>query len=159
MPGQFIFLDDPNREKIDLADIKSYLTAEGGQTCSGRYNDMKLLRGQMRAYAGNHLSEKDEPAPDDRTTVTSQGMLTLLRDTFPGQNGADTMACLERAVILVFGKHAVFLRFPSQAADAVVHRITRDDWVRTTSTCTLTTSADPPRLALTLKKAYGKNRQ
>ena len=54
-------------------------------------------------------------------------MLTLLGDTFPGQNDADTMACLKRAVILVFGKHAVYLRFPSQAADAVVHRITRDD--------------------------------
>ena len=126
VPGEFIFLDDPNREKIDLADIKSYLTAEEDQTCSGRYNDMKLLRGQ-RAYAGNHLSEKDEPAADDRTTITSQEMLTLLGDMFPGQNDADTMACLKRAVILVFCKHAVYLRFPSQAADAVVHRITCDD--------------------------------
>ena len=46
-----IFLDDPHRDSISIADLKSFLTVEGEQTTSGRYNDAKLIRNCMRAYA------------------------------------------------------------------------------------------------------------
>ena len=65
VPGEALFLDDPNCNKVDLADLKSYLTAEDDQTCSARYNsrynDAKLMGGQPRLYAGNHLAKADEP--------------------------------------------------------------------------------------------------
>ena len=127
VPGEAIFLDDPSLKKIDLADLKSYLTAEEEQTCSARYNDVKLLRGQPRAYAGNHLAKEDEPAADARATISPEEMLHLMRHTFPDEKDADIMACLKRAVVFVFGKHALYLRLPSESADATVHRIVRDD--------------------------------
>ena len=37
-----VFLDDPSREKIDMADLMFFMTAEEDQTCSGRYNDVNL---------------------------------------------------------------------------------------------------------------------
>ena len=127
VPGEAIFLDDPTLNKIDLADLKSYLTAEEEQTCSARYNDVKLLRGQPRAYAGNHLAKDDEPVADARTTISPDEMLHILRHTFPGEKDADVIACLKRAVVFVFGKQALYLRLPSESVDATVHRIVRDD--------------------------------
>lgn len=122
-----VFLDDPSREKIDLADLKSYLTAEEDQTCSGRYNDIKLVRGQVRAYAGNHLKAEDEPEPDTRKSITPEEMLKLLRHTFVGEKDADVMAVLKRAIVFVYGKHALYLRLPTEASDGMIHRIVGDD--------------------------------
>ena len=122
-----VFLDDPSREKLDMADLKSYMTAEEDQTCSARYNDVKLVRGQVRAYAANHLSDKDEPSPDGRTTISSDECLQLLRPSFPGEKEADVMAVLKRSLVFIFGKHALYLRLPSQHTDGVVHRINVDD--------------------------------
>ena len=110
-----------------MADLKSYLTAEQEQTCSARYNDVKLLRGQPRAYAGNHLAKEDELEADARTTISPEEMLHLMRHTFPDEKDVDIMACLKRAVVFVFGKHALYLRLPSESADATVHPIVRDD--------------------------------
>ena len=122
-----VFLDDPSREKLDLADLKSFVTAEEDQTCAGRYNDIKLVRGQVRAYAGNHLSKEEEPAPDTRTTISSQEVLQLLGHTFPGEKDADKMAVLKRSVVFIFGKNALYLRLPSEHEDDLVHRIDVED--------------------------------
>ena len=127
VPGEALFLDDPNRNKVDLADLKSYLTAEEDQTCSARYNDVKLMRGQPRLYAGNHLAKADEPEADSRTTIQPEEMLRLMRHTFPDEKDADIMACLKRAAVFVFGKYALYLRLPSESSEAMVHRIQRED--------------------------------
>ena len=44
-------------DKIDAADLKSWLTAEEDQNCSSRYADVKLVRNG----ATNGLLEEDEP--------------------------------------------------------------------------------------------------
>lgn len=59
-----VVLDDPSREKIDLADLKSFVTAEENQTCPGRYSDVKLAKNCCRAYATNDVQEEDEPKQD-----------------------------------------------------------------------------------------------
>ena len=64
-----VFLDDPSRDKIDLADMKSFLTADEDQTCSGRYNDVRLVRNGMRAYASNDIGEGDEPEDTYRSDI------------------------------------------------------------------------------------------
>ncbi|CAE6920958.1 unnamed protein product [Symbiodinium sp. CCMP2592] len=122
-----VFLDDPSRERLDMADLKSFMTAEEDQTCSGRYNDVKLSRGQVRAYAGNHLTFEDEPQFDDRTTITPEEILKMLGKTFPGEKEADVMAVLKRCIVFVFGKNALYLRLPSQHSDGIVHRIVAED--------------------------------
>ena len=122
-----VFLDDPSRDRLDMADLKSFMTAEEDQTCSGRYNDVKLSRGQVRAYAGNHLTFEDEPESDDRTTITSEEILKMLGKTLPGEKEADVMAVLKRSIVFVFGKNALYLRLPSQRSDGIVHRILAED--------------------------------
>ena len=122
-----VFLDYPRREKIDMADLKSFMTAKEDQTCSGRYNDVKLDRGQVRAYAGNHLTFEDEPEVDARTAISSKEFMKMLGKTFPGEKEADVIAVLKRSVVFVLGKNALYLRLPSQHEDCVVHRIVSED--------------------------------
>ena len=106
---EVVFLDDPSRDKLDMSDLKSYMTAEEDQTCSGRYNDGKLVCGQVRAYAGKNLSDDDEPSPDGRTTISPDEFLQLLRHSFPGEKAADVMAVLKRSIVFILGKHAPYL--------------------------------------------------
>lgn len=122
-----MFLDDPSREKIDLADLKSFVTTEENQTCHGRYNDVKLAKNCCRAYAANDIEEEDEPKDDARMFITMEEFLRLLRRTFPGDKPADIRAVLKRTVVFVFGKSALYLRLPSQNDDAPVHRIQIED--------------------------------
>ena len=104
-----IFLDDPNRESISMADLKSFFTVEKEQATSGRYNDSKLPRNCMRTYASNDLDQEDEPADDNRTSITGEEFLKLTRRIFAGDRLADVLACLKRAVVIVLGQHAMYL--------------------------------------------------
>ena len=122
-----IFLDDPNRDSISVSDLKSFLTVEEEQTTSGRYNDARLIRNAMRAYASNDLDQDDEPSADSRTFITGEEFLRLVRRVFAGDKHADVLACLKRAVVIVFGHHAMYLRLPSQDPGAKVHRIAVDE--------------------------------
>ena len=122
-----IFLDDPHRDSISIADLKSFLTVEEEQTTSGRYNDAKLIRNCMRAYASNDLDRSDEPEDDNRTSITGEEFLKLTRRIFAGDKHADVLACLKRAVVIILGLHAVYLRLPSQDPTSKVHRIKVDD--------------------------------
>ena len=122
-----IFLDDPNRENISMADLKSFLTVEEEQTTSGRYNDAKLTRNCLRAYASNDLDQADEPADDSRTSITSEEFMKMTKRLFARDKMADVLACLKCSVVLLIGQHAVYLRLPSQDPEGKVHRIKVDD--------------------------------
>ena len=125
-----VFLDDPSREKIDLADLKSFVTAEENQTCHGRYNDVKLAKNCCRAYAANDIQEEDEPKDEarlHRLCITMEEFLKLLRRTFPGDKPADIRAVLKRTVVFIVGQSALYLRLPSQKDDAPIHRIEVED--------------------------------
>ena len=122
-----VFLDDPSRHKIDLADMKSFLTADEDQTCSGRYNDVRLVRNGMRAYASNDIGEGDEPEDTYRSDIEPDEFFKLLRKTFPESKQADVLAVLKRTIVMVFGRNGLYLRFPSPNYGALVHRIVADD--------------------------------
>lgn len=122
-----VFLDDPSRDKIELADLKSFVTAEESQTCHGRYTDVKLAKNCCRAYATNDIQEEDEPKNDDRISITTPEFLKLVRRTFPGDRPADVFAVLKRSVVWIFGLHALYLRLPSEQEDAPTHRIQVND--------------------------------
>ena len=122
-----IFLDDPNRENVSMADLKSFLTVEEEQTTSGRYNDAKLTRNCMRAYASNDLDREDEPLDDSRIFITGEEFMKMTRRLFAGDKQADVLACLKRSVVLLVGQNAVYLRLPNQDPEAPVHRIQVDE--------------------------------
>lgn len=115
--------------KIDLADLKSFVTTEENQTCHGRYNDVKLAKNCCRACAANDIQEEDEPKDEARLrlSITMEEFLKLLRRTFPGDKPADIRAALKRTVVLIFGQSALYLRLPSQKDDAPIHCIRVED--------------------------------
>ena len=122
-----IFLDDPNRTKVTIDDLKSYVTVEEDQTCSGRYNDVQLCQNGTRGLASNDIAAGDEPAADDRTQISPDEFFKLISKAFAGDNRADVLAVLKRSLTYINGKHAFYLRLPSEREDAIVHRITDMD--------------------------------
>ena len=108
-----LILDDPSMDKIDAADLKSWLTAEEDQNCSSRYTDVKLVRNGMRAVSSNDLLDDDEPPLDMRqTSITSEEFFKLTRKFFDSYKRADVMAILKRCIVMIFGKRAMYLRLP-----------------------------------------------
>ena len=45
-----LFLDDPDRSKVCMADLKSFLTCDEDGTIESRYSGTKMLRNQMSAH-------------------------------------------------------------------------------------------------------------
>ena len=122
-----IFLDDPSRDRISAADLKSFMTVDEDGTCDGRYNDTRLVRNQMRAYASNDLAKDTFDGNASDTSLEPKKFLELLRYLFAGDSEKDTLAVLKRAIVFAFAESAVYLRLPSEKSDAVVHRICVDD--------------------------------
>ncbi|CAE7384753.1 unnamed protein product [Symbiodinium natans] len=122
-----LILDDPSVEKLDAADMKSWLTSEEDQNCSGRYNDVKLVRNGMRALSSNNLKEEDEPLSERwQTSITWDEFYKLVQKFFCSYPDLDVLAILKRTVVLVFGKRALYLRLPSGEKDAPIHLIRID---------------------------------
>ena len=121
-----IFLDDPSMGKVDIADLKSFVTVDEDGTVDGRYNDAKLVRNQMRAFASNDTGPDPKVIPSD-TMLDSDEFLKLLEPLFDGAHLKHVLAVLKRSAVLVFTETALYLRFPNEKVDGKVHRIVRDD--------------------------------
>ena len=123
-----IFLDDPQRDRVSASDLKSFSTADEEQTCSGRYSDVRLTCNGMRVYASNDFEPNDEPqAEGGRTTITMAEFMKMMTKIFKDDGEGDTLAVLKRSVVFVFGKHALYLRMPSENPETPIHRITVED--------------------------------
>ena len=121
-------MDDPEVDKLNMSDIMSWMTSEEDATCSGRYNDVKMVRNNMRAIASNDLEGEHEPPNDNgRRYITSEEFFKLVSKFFAGHKHADVLAVLKRSVVMMFGQHSMYLRLPNQDPDAIVHRISTDD--------------------------------
>ena len=97
-----LILDDPSMDRIDAADLKSWLTAEEDQNCSSRYTDVKLVRNGMRSVATNEIAEDDEPPFDNhRTSITAEEFFKLTQKFFTSYKRADVLAILKRCVVLI----------------------------------------------------------
>ena len=122
-----IFLDDPTRSKVDIADLKSFVTVDEDGTVESRYNDTRLARNQMRAVASNDTAK--DPAIDSPgdSRIHSEKFFALIDTFFKDDHAKDVMAIMKRATFFVFTETAVFLRMPSEKRGATVHRIVADD--------------------------------
>ncbi|CAE7237146.1 unnamed protein product [Symbiodinium sp. CCMP2592] len=122
-----LFLDDPSGRRLDMADLKSFVTTDEDGTVSGRYNDARLTRNQFRALASNDTG--DEPAgvlPAD-TTLDPEAFIKLLGPLFADARKKDILAVLKRCTTFAFTDSALYLRLPSERPDAIVHRISKGD--------------------------------
>ncbi|CAE6936551.1 HMA5, partial [Symbiodinium sp. KB8] len=125
-----LILDDPNMDKMEPADVKSWLTSEEDQSCSRRYTDVKLVADGLRALVANDFVPEDEPLPDKHHTSIDPKVLQArqeIRKFFDGYKEADMMAVLKRCILFIFGKRATYLRLPSQVCNALIHCIRVDD--------------------------------
>lgn len=122
-----LFLDDPSRAKVSMADLKSFLTVDEDGTVGSRYNDTRLIRNQLRAYASNDLKDDLEGEQKIGTTLLPGRFLAMLDDLFAGEKEKDVLAVLKRAIIFVFTGTALYLRLPSEDKESIVHRICVDD--------------------------------
>ena len=122
-----IFLDDPQRDRVSASDLKSFITADEEQTCSGRYSDVRLTRNGMRVYASNHFEPDDEPEADGRATITMTEFKKMMTKIFKDDGEGDVLAVLKRSIVFVFGKRALYLRLPSENPETAIHRITVED--------------------------------
>ena len=118
-------LDDPSMEKIDAADLESWL-AEEDQNCSSRYS-VRLVRNGMRAVATSELLEEDEPRLEkEQTTITSNSS-QITRKFSDSHRRAYVMAIWKRCMVLIFGKRAFYLRLPSQEEASPIPCTQEDD--------------------------------
>ena len=131
-----VFLDDPSRSKISIADLKSFVTVDEDGTCDGRYNDARLARNQMRAVASNDLGADPYLASDDArvmtlpldaTTLPPEAFFELVKPFFKGDHMRDILAVLKRAIFSVFTESALYVRLPSAEQEAVIHRVVVDN--------------------------------
>ena len=121
-----ILLDDPSMGKVDITDLKSFVAVDEDGAVDGRYDDAKLVRNQMRAFASNDTGTDPKVIPSD-TALGSDEFLKLLEPLFDGAYLKHVLAVLKRSTVLVFTETALYLRFPNEKVDGKVHRIVRDD--------------------------------
>lgn len=121
-------LDDPSRNKVSIADLKSFLTADEDGTVESRYNDTRLIKNQLRAFASNDLKEVEQ-ATDQKigSTIPASRFLFFLDELFAGEKEKDVLAVLKRAMIFLFTDSAMYFRLPSENKEAMVHRICLED--------------------------------
>ena len=123
-----LFLDDPSRSKIDIADLKSFVTVDEEGTCQGRYNDSRLARNQMRAVASNDIVQAEPRIdPASTTTISPDAFFDLIEPVFRDDHVKDKLAVMKRASFFVFSDSGLFIRLPSEKHDAIIHRVVVDD--------------------------------
>lgn len=116
-----LFLDDPDRAKVSIADLKSFLTSDEDGTVDSRYKDTRLVRNQVRAFASNDLKDAEPSGLGSCTIISDQHFFNLLGEIFAGDKEKDVLAVLKRSAVFIFAENA--LRLPSEKRAAIVHRI------------------------------------
>jgi len=132
-PGEVqeaVFLDDPTLSCLDVSDFKNFLDVGESNTSNSRYSPAKFTRNQLRAVCDNEFNEEDEPEPDNRIQITAEEFYKVAQKAFGYAKKPHVMAILKRAICGIAGKHAFYLRLPSQYDDAPIFRITLDEIVK-----------------------------
>ncbi|OLP93797.1 hypothetical protein AK812_SmicGene24268 [Symbiodinium microadriaticum] len=97
-----ICLDDPSKRKVDVADLKAFVTVDEDGTAEGRYCHARLLRNQMRAYASNDTGEDPKDTKPGDTTLSTNSFMKLAHPLFGDAHLKDKFAVLKRSTVLVF---------------------------------------------------------
>ena len=118
-----LFLDDPSSWRLDIADLKAFVTTDEDGAVSGRYNDARLTRNQLRALASNDTGEEPRGLLPSETTLASDAFFKLVHPLFGDAHKKDILAVMKRSTAFVFTDSALYVRLPSECPDAIVHRV------------------------------------
>ena len=106
-----LLLDDPDRS---VADLKSFLTSDEDGTVDFRYNDTRLVRNQVRAFASNDLKDDEPSGLGNDTIISDQHVFNLRGEIFAGDKEKDVLAVLKRSAVFIFAENALYLRLPNE---------------------------------------------
>ena len=117
---------------MSASDLKSFITADEEQTCSGRYSDVRLTRNGMRVRESMLRTTSSRMMGRKRgggggTTITMAEFMKMMTKICKDDGEGDTLAVPMCSIVFVFGKHALYLRMPSENPETPIHRITVED--------------------------------
>jgi hypothetical protein len=122
-----IFLDDPGLASMDIMDLLHFFDVAEDTSGNARYNPASFARNSVRGLADNEWDEEDEPPADKRTMITVAEANKLVRKPFGCNKPAKINAVLKRTIVVIAGKHAMYIRLPSKEDEAPMHRIDFDN--------------------------------
>ena len=91
--------------KVSIADLKSFLTSEEDGTVDSRYNDTRLVRNQVWAFASNDLKDAEPSGLGSNTIISDQHFFNLLGEIFAGDKEKDVLAVLKRSAVFIFAEN------------------------------------------------------
>ena len=120
-----VIIDDPNLDSMHVEDIKSLLTVDEERIVDCRYHPLKLAAGEPTFLISNTYSEKHEPPAPVYPTITFEEFFKMLGVIFNTSAMTHIMAILKRAVVIIFGKNAVYLRTPGESENVKIEAFSR----------------------------------
>jgi hypothetical protein len=122
-----ILLDDPTLHKLLIEDLCSFgeLAESGHSDC--RFTPAKWVKGQFRAVLSNVWSEEFEPGPSSDQEISFKTFLLMMRKAWGTQTPSMQLALYSRYTVIIAGKHALYVRPPSDDENATIFRFTEGD--------------------------------
>ena len=135
---EVLMLDDPLVQLMTIEDIIGWFELVEAESGSGRYNDAKYAKNAFRAFLTNRVNLKDEPA--FAAEFTPHDFKKMVEGTFGHIPDELLFAVFKRCIVLIAGKHGLYLRLPSEDPDAAVEKITTfnvtKNWIKNEFTTT-----------------------
>jgi hypothetical protein len=118
-----IMIDDINLDSIHPEDLKSLLTVAEQRLIDCRYSPLKLEANEPTILLNNKFHAESEPGDGIWPTITFKEFMAMVETTFNTTMMVHIMAILKRAIVMIIGKRAIYLRLPGEEEDVVIHRI------------------------------------
>ena len=132
-----ILLDDPHPgiDCLCVELLKAFLDVGESSLCDARYTPAKFEKNQFRTILCNDWKADLEPSA--HSEVNDEKFQAMIGPVFGSVPEAHKMAVLKRAVTVVAGNNAVYVRLPSQHTGQKIHVFREDgvadDWLSPTN--------------------------
>ncbi|CAK0814663.1 unnamed protein product [Prorocentrum cordatum] len=122
-----ILLDDPSLDRIDVEDLKAFGTIHTAGHSDARCTFPKWAKGQFHALLSNSWTEDAEPPPSAGFFVDPQLFMKMLEKPFGYLSQSHRLALTKRYVLIVVGRHGLYVRAPSSDDAAQIFKFTQGD--------------------------------
>ena len=123
-------IDDGHVPKFRMEDIKSFLGSGFHRFIDCRFHPINVVKNAFAAIIDNTWDKNAEPSEDE---VQHGGQLPwetffkMIEPSFGSIREDDLLAILKRAVVIIAGYRAVYVRLPSESKDGPVIMYTDED--------------------------------
>ena len=110
-----------------MADLKSFLTCDEDGTVESRYNDTKMPRNQMRAYASNDLAQEKNVYNAGDTLISETASLVCSMNSSAATKRKMSWQCCNAPLSSCSAATLSTFVCRVNVRDAIVHRICLED--------------------------------